>query len=132
MDTPVRKIKVYSMQPVAIKPGGWLEYQDPLYDHLRNAVLPRLGVDVPHPDFESICLNKQQSVFRFRERKSRTSVIGKFFGSKCHRPGSDPLRNLFREFGNLVAIRKGGLDKDPHRVVRPLSKNEKINCWALN
>ncbi|MCJ7810026.1 MAG: aminoglycoside phosphotransferase family protein [Desulfobulbaceae bacterium] len=119
------------MQPVTIKPGGWLEYQDPLHAYLKNAVLPRLGVEVPQPDIESICLNKQQSVFRYRERKTLTSVVGKFFGSRCPRPGSDPRKDLSREFRNLVAIRKRGLDKDPHRVVRPLGKNEKINCLLV-
>ena len=131
MDTPVRKIKVYSMQPDAIKPSAWVEYQDTLHAHLRDVVLPRLGLEVPQPDFESICLNKQQSVFRYRERKTRTSVVGKFFGSRCPRTGSDPRRDLSREFRNLVTIRKRGLDKDPYRVVRPLSKNEKINCLLV-
>jgi len=102
-----------------------------LHAHLKNVVLPRLGVDVPQPDFESTCLDNRQSVFRYRERKSRTSVVGKFFGSRPHRLASDPCRDLSREFRNLVTVRKRGLDKDPHCVVRPLSKNEEINCLLV-
>jgi aminoglycoside phosphotransferase len=63
---------------------------------------------------------KAAKVYRYEERHSRASIVGKFFG------GDKPQR-MQQEFDNLELLRGYGLNSDPHLVVRPLGANAWID-----
>ena len=106
-----------------------LDEWDPLYHHLARVGLPALGVEIGRPEFESVCLsNGQKAVYLYRERTSNTHLVGKFFGARQLQPEIKLKASLNREFANLIAIRKIGFYEPPRRVVRPISKDENINC----
>lgn len=118
------------MQSMAMKPGVRLETRHPMHSHLKNVVLPRLGIEIRHPNFELVCLNKPKAVYLYREHKSDAFLVGKFFGNRCKpcdQIENNPKESLKQEFRNLLMIRNMGLNKRPRQVVRPLSKNEKIS-----
>ena len=108
-----------------------IEAKEPVYVHLKNTVLPRLGIEMSQPDFERICLSKTKSIYIYQERKSCSFVVGKFFGSRSDEFGNDPRKSLDQEYQNLKNIRKKGLNNPPHRVVRPISKSKRINCVMM-
>ena len=104
-----------------------IEVKDPLYRHLATVVLPRAGLDLKVPSFESARLSTRETVYFFREKKTRFCFVGKFFGFRPQL--SDRVRRnlLNQEFKNLLLARKMGLGRIPHCVVRPLSKTERLN-----
>ena len=111
---------------------GWqLDERDPLHTHLALVVLPRAGIEVKHPDFEVSCLGNGQEVYRYRERKSRSLFVCKFFGSRWYLSETERRNGLNYEFKSLNTLRKMGFCEFPHRVVRPLSKDENINCLLV-
>jgi len=104
-----------------------LERHDPLYDYLSRIVLPGIGVEIPYPSIESICLSERQSVYLYHERKSEALVVGKFFGNRPENLNNNPSKSLDQEFSNLVVIRGKGFCNTPYRVVKPLGKVTHIN-----
>jgi len=111
--------------------GERVESKDPIYVHLKRTVLPRLGIEMSQPDFEQTCLSKKRSIYIYQERKSRSLVVGKFFGRRSDEFEHDPRRSLDQEYDNLINIRKKGLYNPPNRVVRPISKSKKIDCVLM-
>lgn len=117
------------MQSLAAVPTSrFLDAKDPLHAHLAVVTLPRAGIEVKHPDFEAICLSNRQAVYLCRERKSHILFVCKFFGSRRHLSEVERRTLLNLEFFNLSAVREMGFSQFPYRVVRPLSKSERINC----
>jgi len=98
-----------------------------LHSHLALVALPSAGIKVEHPDFEVSRLGSGQGVYKYRERKSRSLFVCKFFGSRWYLSEIERRKGLNYEFKSLNALRKMGFCKYPYRVVRPLSKDENIN-----
>ena len=119
------------MESAAEMPSWRLDERDPLHTHLALVVLPRAGIEVKYPDFEVSCLGDGQEVYRYRERKSRSLFVCKFFGSRWYLSETERRNGLNYEFKSLNALHKMGFCKFPHRVVRPLSKEEHINCLLV-
>ena len=99
--------------------------------HLAALVLPKQGIKLRFPDFERIALNKQKTVYLYRENKSGSCLVCKFFGSRHELSPLKRKESLRHEFSSLHALRKMGFCEYPHRAVRPIDKNEKINCMLV-
>lgn len=104
-----------------------IDVKDPLYRHLSTVVLPRVGLKVKGPVFESSRLSTRETVYLFEEKKTRVCFVGKFFGFRPQLSDHDRRNCLNQEFKNLRLARKMGLHSVPHRVVQPLSKTERLN-----
>ena len=101
--------------------------KDPLYRHFKTVVLPRAGLEIKTPAFESVRLKTRETIYFFEEKNSRFCFIGKFFGFRPRLSTSTHRNCLNQEFKNLLLAQKIGLNRTPHRVVRPLSKTEQLN-----
>ena len=108
-----------------------LDKQDPLYWHLALVTMPRAGFEVKHPDFEVRRLGASQEVYVYKEQESEGLFVCKFFGSRWYLSEKERRDGLNYEFKNLNALRNMGFCTFPHHVVRPLSKDEKINCLLV-
>jgi len=108
-----------------------LDERDPLHAHLAFIALPRAGIEVEDPDFEVSRLGNGQEVYKYRERKSRSLFVCKFFGRRWYLSETERRKGLNYEFKSLNALRKMGFCTYPHRVVRPLSIDENINCLLV-
>jgi len=116
------------MEPVS-KVHSWrLDERDPLHTHMTHVVLPRAGIDIRYPDFQVSSIGNRQEVYSYRERKSQSLFVCKFFGSRWYLSEVGRRDGLNYEFNNLNTLRKMGFCEFPYRVVRPLSKDENINC----
>jgi thiamine kinase-like enzyme len=111
--------------------GFRLYETDPLYSHLTEAVFPSLGIEMINPEIDSVCLNKNQTVYLYAERKSNTMLVGKFFGNRLVQHNFNPEETLDQEFNNIITIRDKGLNRHPYRVVKPLSRKKEINCLLV-
>lgn len=108
-----------------------LDIREPLYEHLNSIVLPKAGIDVKCPDFESSCLSAGHDVYLFEELKSRSRFVGKYFGFRHHLSKEERKNTLNHEFNNLCFAREKGFSDYPNHIVRPLSKNEQIDCLLV-
>lgn len=108
-----------------------IEKKDPLYQHFSKVVLPRAGIEVKAPAFESSRLNASETVYFFKEKNTRFCFVGKFFGLRPNITDHARRSCLRLEFKNLVMARKIGLCDIPYRVVRPLSKTERLNFMLV-
>lgn len=104
-----------------------IDVKDPLYRHLSTVVLPRAGLEVKDPDFESSHLGTRETIYLFEEKKTRVCFVGKFFGFRSQLSDCDRRNLLNHEFKNLCLARNMGLCSVPNRVVQPLSKTEGLN-----
>jgi len=104
-----------------------IEIKDPLYRHLSTVVLPRAGLEVKGPAFESRRLSTRETIYLFEEKKTRVCFVGKFFGFRPQLSGHHRRNCLNHEFKNLRLARNMGLCSVPNRVVQPLSKTERLN-----
>jgi aminoglycoside phosphotransferase (APT) family kinase protein len=109
---------------------GHLPTRDPLYDYLRCDILPQLGVSGTVPDFRVYQLQASNRVFLYKDRRSRTLVIGKYFGSP-DRPAEITCYRMEREFQNLSYLRSLGFVGYPHYVARPLGRNGYLSCLVV-
>ncbi len=119
------------MKSLSALSSGRLRARSNLHKHLSNIVLPFAGINVAQPDFELHRLSIWQEVYLCKERNSSTPIVCKFFGSRSHLSKKKRLDLLNQEFGNLNAVREKGFCEFPYQVVRPLSKNEQINCLLV-
>lgn len=105
-----------------------VDTREPLYEHLNSIVLPKAGIDMKCPDFESSCLSADHNVYLFEEIKSRSRFVGKYFGFRHQLSREERKNTLNHEFNNLCIAREKGFSDYPNRIVRPLSKSEQIDC----
>lgn len=110
---------------------GHLSQGDPLYGYLRDGILPQLGVNGITPDFRVHSLPASNHVYLYEEDRSRTSLIGKFFGGVPDRSPQTAVLRMEREFNNLHHLRSIGFAGYPHYVARPLGRNERLNCVLI-
>jgi len=98
---------------------GMLDAHDPLYEILAARVCPQVGRPVFH-----VWRMSSSLVYRYREEKSRVTVIGKFFRPEdAH--GERALR-IKGEYENLLRVRNLGFDRFPHSVACPITREERI------
>jgi aminoglycoside phosphotransferase (APT) family kinase protein len=119
------------MQLPAEKHSWPLDKRDPLYSHLALVTMPCAGFEVKDPDFEVRRLGVSQEVYVYKEQESKGFFVCKFFGSRWYLSEKGRRDGLNYEFKNLNTLRNMGFYKFPHHVVRPLSKDEKINCLLV-
>jgi len=110
----------------AEKLGGKLKAEHPLYAYLAADVLPRVGIETKHPHFSTTSLDNRQAVYLCREQTSHAVFVCKFFGRRRGLSEGERRSSLNHEFGSLLSVRNLGFCQFPHRVVRPVSKSEKI------
>jgi hypothetical protein len=111
-----------------MKYRGHLSRTDPLYEYLRNDILPQLTARCDSPDFRVSMFRASNHVYLYEDHLSRTRMIGKFFGGVSDRPPETAFRRMEREFNNLSHLRRIGLADYPHYVARPLGSNASLNC----
>lgn len=99
-----------------------------LYEHLNHVVLPEMGIELRCPDFNACRLSPDKNVYLFEEENSRSRFVGKFFGFRLQLTAVEQKSSLDIEFKNLANTREKGLFGFPHRIVRPLSKDEQSYC----
>jgi len=119
------------MQSLAIRSSGRVDAQEALHAYLALVVLPCAGIEVIHPHFEAVCLSNRQAVYLCREQQSCAHFVCKFFGHRWYLSQEERRELLNHEFNSLSALRDIGFCEFPDRVVRPLSKNEEINCLLV-
>jgi len=105
--------------------------EDPVCHHLATMVLPKEGIELELPDFRRAALNKQKTVYFYRENKSGLCLVCKFFGNRHELSPLDRQELLQYEFSSLHTLRKMGFCGYPHRAVRPIEKNEQLNCMLV-
>jgi tRNA A-37 threonylcarbamoyl transferase component Bud32 len=115
---------------------GVLPADDPLHRLLAEEVLAEAPARGGRAVFDVYQLDGSGTVFRYADRHSSFGAVGKFYGSKWlhgRQSGEPDLRATLmrREFKNLSKARELGFTGPPHRVVRPFSVSEKINCVLL-
>ena len=115
------------MHSLGLTPSWQLDEGDPLHGHLAEIVLPRVGVKVTDPHFEVGCLSNSQAVYLYQEHHSHSLLVCKFFGSRRQLSEEQRRDVLNHEWTNLSMTREKGFCTRPHRVVRPLSKDEDID-----
>lgn len=103
---------------------GTLCRKDPLYEILLNEICPRASSPVFHVD-----LTSSKRVYKYTEEKSRISIIGKFFRHDDPKP--ERALRIRGEYDNLKRIRSLGFDREPHYVVRPIGKEERIGLALI-
>lgn len=110
---------------------GTVGRADPLYECLRHVFGPPAS---PPAEISVYQLDARGAVFRYLDRASERSVVGKFYGRKIPDdvPDGPALRTTFmrREFANLQHLRDLGFDRSPMRVVRPLAIERDLD-WVL-
>ena len=107
---------------------GHLSRKDPLYGYLRYDILSQLGVNSSSPDFRVFSLPASNHVYLYEDRRSRTCLIGKFFGGISNRSPETAFHRMEREFNNLHHLRSIGFAGYPHYVARPLGHNGSLDC----
>jgi len=107
---------------------GHLSQKDPLCEYLRYDILPQLGVNGSPPDFRVYGLPASNHVYLYEDRRSRTRLIGKFFGGISNRSPETAFLRMEREFNNLNHLRSIGFTGYPHYVARPLGRNSSLDC----
>jgi len=107
---------------------GHLGRSDPFYDYLRYTIFPQLGINGAKPDFRVYKIDASNHVYLYRDRRSGTRVIGKFYGGVSGQKQRSALRRMEREFNNLNHIRGLGFDGYPHHIPKPLGRNADLNC----
>ena len=105
-----------------------MDPRDPFYAYLAREVLPIMGVDVRCPEFDVCVLSEHGSVYCYRERTSHKRLVAKFFGDRDALSWAQRQRLLNTEYENLWGLRSIGFADGPNRVVRPLTRNEGLNC----
>ncbi|MDY7039029.1 MAG: aminoglycoside phosphotransferase family protein [Thermodesulfobacteriota bacterium] len=105
--------------------------EDPVSHHLATAVLPKEGIELRLPQFTRIALNKKKTVYLYRENKSGLCLVCKFFGNRHELSPLDRKKSLDHEFSSLHNLRNMGFCGHPHQAVRPIEKNERINCMLV-
>jgi hypothetical protein len=93
--------------------------------------MPRASFEVKHPDCTVRCLGMSQELYVYKEWVSQGLFVCKFFGSRWYLSEKERRDGLNYEFKSLNTLRSIGFCKFPHHVVRPLSKDEKINCLLV-
>lgn len=116
---------------------GVLPRQDPLYPFLSSEVLNKV-LGYPGEDwvFDVHRLEKlpvNWYIYRYTERSTGISLVGKFYGNKYLYGGQlcgpeQRARLMQWEFENLSLLRGAGFDQPPFQVVRPLAVSPAINC----
>ena len=104
---------------------GTLPWHDPLQEVLRSRVFAGVHDPVFHVEAISGC----HRVYRYHEERSRLSVVGKFVG--LDEPDPAKRERILGEYANLVALRELGFANRPHRVVRPLGREESIGLAVV-
>jgi aminoglycoside phosphotransferase (APT) family kinase protein len=104
---------------------GTLPWHDPLQEVLRSRVFAGVHDPVFHVEAISGC----HRVYRYHEERSRLAVVGKFVG--LDEPDAGKRARILGEYGNLVALRDLGFANRPHRVVRPLAREESIGLAVV-
>jgi aminoglycoside phosphotransferase (APT) family kinase protein len=107
---------------------GHLSQQDPLNEYLHNDILSQLGVNGGPPDFRVHSIPASNHVYLYEDRRSRTRLVGKFFGSISHRSHESSFLRMEREFNNLHYLRSIGFAGYPHYVARPFGYNSSLDC----
>ncbi|MDY6879283.1 MAG: phosphotransferase [Thermodesulfobacteriota bacterium] len=105
--------------------------EDPVYHHLATTVLPKEGIELELPQFTRAALNKKKTVYLYRENKSGLCLVCKFFGNRHELSPLDRKKSMDHEFSSLQDLRKRGFCGYPHQAVRPIEKNEHINCMLV-
>lgn len=104
---------------------GTLPWHDPLQEVLRGRVFP----GVHDPVFHVEAISDRHQVYRYHEQRSRLSVVGKFV--RLDEPDAGKRSRILGEYGNLVALQRLGFVNRPHRVVRPLGREESIGLAVV-
>lgn len=113
---------------------GELSPSDPIHSLLGREVFNgNQAPNVQDPVFDVFSLDANGIIFRYGERRSGLSVVGKFYGRKWldgSQSGQTARRAqlMHRELENLRFACTLELDGSRHRVVRPLAESESINC----
>lgn len=110
---------------------GTVSQADPLHECLRHIFARPSNAPTEISVYQ---LDGRGAVFRYLDRASERSVVGKFYGRKISDdvPDGPALRTTFmrREFANLQHLRDLGFDRSPMRVVRPLAIERDLD-WVL-
>jgi aminoglycoside phosphotransferase (APT) family kinase protein len=104
---------------------GTLPRHDRLHEILRGQVFP----DVRDPVFHVQAISPRHLVYRYAEERTREAVVGKFF--RLDEPDGEKLHRIKGEYQNLVTLRQMGFAHQPHRVVRPLGRDEGIGLAVM-
>lgn len=104
---------------------GTLPWGDPLQEVLRS----RVFVGVRDPVFHVEAISDRHRVYRYHEERSRLAVVAKFVG--LDEPDAAKRERILGEYGNLVTLRRMGFADRPHRVVRPLGREESIGLAVI-
>jgi aminoglycoside phosphotransferase (APT) family kinase protein len=110
---------------------GHLPRSDWLYDYLRYDILPQMGVSGAVPDFRVYTIKASNRVYLYKDRRTNTRVIGKFFSGVGSRPHEVSCQRMEREYRNLVYLRSLGFTGYPHYVARPLGRKVSLNCLLV-
>jgi aminoglycoside phosphotransferase (APT) family kinase protein len=105
---------------------GTLERADPLYSYMVKDVMPKVKLEVKNPTFHVSRLYGSNLVYRYQERASRVSLIGKFYT-----PADMKGPKLIGEYHNLRKARALGLEGLPNRVVRPLASEKSLGLGLM-
>lgn len=107
---------------------GYLSCADPLYEYLREDILPRIGLHNVAPHFRVHQVQPSGEVYLYEDTVSETFLIGKFFHGLKHRSRESASHCMEQEFNNLRHLRGIGFDRAPCYVPAPLGCNAAINC----
>jgi serine/threonine protein kinase len=107
---------------------GHLSRTDPLYGYLCTDILPQLDNRCISPDFRVYRFQASNHVYLYEDQRSRTRLIGKFFGGVSDRSPEAAFHHMDREFNNLSHLRSIGFAGYPHYVARPLGRNAGLDC----
>lgn len=116
---------------------GVLDPRSSLYEIINNNIIrEKLGFKCAASIIDIHSLDNSNCVFRYTDRVSRVTLVGKFYGNKWINGRQNMYHTLRkeymqREFNNLVSLRALGFDCHPHVVVRPLGAFEECNCLLL-
>lgn len=99
---------------------GVLDRGDPLYDVLALRIYPELRTPVFHVER----LSSHRMVYRYRVAQTNQAVVGKFFNTRDR--DEHKVTRIKSEYRNLVRLRYLGLNTQPHSVVNPLCREERI------
>ncbi|HPA15206.1 MAG TPA: phosphotransferase [Desulfobacterales bacterium] len=106
---------------------GRLSRKDPLYEYLRDEILPQLNIREVKPDFKVFRLPASNHVYLYKDRNSLVRVIGKFFGEIPNRSHESAFYRMNQEYNNLQYLRSLGFTGYPHSIARPLGHTAHLN-----